>query len=173
MSLRTHGVVGCGSADLNRQIGEALPSAPDLVVIFIGANDIRDKVPPRRSADLLGKAVAALRARQIPVVVGTCPDLGVIEPFPQPLRSVLHAWSTALAGRQERAVVTAGGRAVALGRLISPHFAGHPELFAGDRFHPSAAGYAKAVAAVLPAALNEIGASPRSWTSAEMTVSTA
>ncbi len=156
--LRTHGLSGCGASDLPRQLAETLPGRPDLVVIVVGANDIRDKVAPGRSADHLGAAVAALRAQHVPVVVGTCPDFGVIEPIPQPLRSVLHTWSLLLATLQERAVLTEGGRSVPIGRLVSPQFAHHPELFAGDRFHPSGAGYSLAVAALLPPALEELRA---------------
>ena len=156
--LRTHGLSGCGASDLPRQLAEALPGAPDLVVIVVGANDIRGRVPPGRSAEHLGDAVAALRAQHIPVVVGTCPDFGVIEPIPQPLRSVLHTWSRLLATLQERVVLANGGRAVAIGRLVSPQFAHHPELFAQDHFHPSAAGYSLAVAVLLPPALEELQA---------------
>ena len=154
--LRTHGRSGCGASDLPRQIAESLPGDPDIAVIVVGANDIRNKVAPSRSAEHLGDAVAVLRAQHIPVVVGTCPDFGVIEPIPQPLRSVLHTWSTLLATLQERAVMAEGGRSVPIGRLVSPEFAHHPELFAGDHFHPSGAGYAKAVAALLPPALEEL-----------------
>ncbi|MET3806673.1 lysophospholipase L1-like esterase [Nakamurella sp. UYEF19] len=154
--LQTHGLSGCGASDLPRQIAEALPGHPDVVVIVVGANDIRNKVPPKRSADHLGEAVRTLRAESIPVVVGTCPDFGVIEPIPQPLRSVLHTWSMLLATLQERAVLAEGGRSVPVGRLVSPEFANHPELFAGDHFHPSGAGYAKAVAALLPPTLEEL-----------------
>jgi lysophospholipase L1-like esterase len=156
--LRTHGLSGCGASDLPRQISETLTGAVDIVVIVVGANDIRGKVPPGRSAEHLGDAVAVLRAQHIPVVVGTCPDFGVIEPIPQPLRSVLHTWSVLLALLQERAVLAEGGRSVPIGRLVSPEFVHHPELFASDRFHPSGAGYAKAVAALLPPALEELRA---------------
>lgn len=155
--LRTHGLSGVGAADLDRQVGEALAFTPDVAVIVVGANDIRDKVPPRRSADHLGAAVVRFRAAGIPVVVGTCPDFGVIEPLPQPLRTVLHTWSRVLATLQERAVQAAGGRTVPVGRVVSPGFMHHPELFADDHFHPSGAGYAIAVAALLPPVLAELG----------------
>ncbi len=154
--LRTHGSSGVGAADLDRQVTEAQMFTVDVAVIVVGANDIRDKVPPRRSADHLGAAVVRLRAAGIPVVVGTCPDFGVIDPIPQPLRTVLHTWSRVLATLQERAVSAAGGRTVPVGRVVSPDFARHPELFAGDHFHPSGAGYAKAVAALLPPVLEEL-----------------
>jgi len=54
---------------------------------------------------------------------------------------------------QERVVVAEGGCAVAIGALVSPQFLDHPEMFADDHFHPSAAGYSLAVAELLPPAL--------------------
>lgn len=156
--LVTRGLVGCGAADLGRQIGETLPDGPDLVVIVIGGNDIRDKVPPWQSARQLGDAVAVLRAQHIPVVVGTCPDFGVLVSIPQPLRSVLHTWSQRLAARQEKEVAAAGGLPVPIGRLVSPEFVNRPDLFAADRFHPSGAGYARAVAALAPVVLGALRA---------------
>jgi lysophospholipase L1-like esterase len=89
--------------------------------------------------------------------VATCPDLGVIAPIPVPLRQLAGHWSRSLAHRQEAAVVRAGGVAVPIGRLISPEFVGHPELFASDHFHPSGAGYARAVAVLIPAVFLAIG----------------
>ena len=91
-----------------------------------------------------------MRAAGIQVVVGTCPDFGVLAPLPQPLRSVVGTWSRQLATLQARAVTAAGGRAVAIGRLVSPEFRGRPEMFYADGFHPSGPGYAKAAAALLP-----------------------
>ncbi len=149
--LVSHGLIGSGAADLPRQIAAALPDAPDVVVINTGGNDVRDTIPPQRSAAQLGAAVAALRAQHIPVVVGTCPDFGVISPIPQPLRSLVGTWSRRLAVMQAKAVADAGGIAIPIGRLVSPHFLGRPDLFAPDHFHPSGLGYARAVAALQPA----------------------
>ena len=148
--IATHGVVGSVASDLARQVTAALPEAPDVAVIVVGSNDVRDRIPPRRSARQLGQAVAAMRAHGLPVVVGTCPDLGVIAPIPQPLRRVVGLWSRVLARLQAREVGAAGGVAVAIDRLVSPDFYGRPDLFYADGFHPSGPGYAKAVAALLP-----------------------
>ena len=159
--LRSHGLTGARTTDLPRQLELCLADAPDLVVILIGANDLRDMVPPWRSAAQLGQAVRVLTTRGVPVVVGTCPDFGVITAIPQPLRSVLSAWSLRLAVLQERAVADVGGRPVALARLVSPQFVGQPDLFAADRFHPSGAGYDRAMQVLLPAAIAELeGATP-------------
>ena len=133
-----------------------MSSEPDIAVILIGANDLRDMVPPWRSAGLLGAAVRTLTGHGIPVVAGTCPDFGVIIGIPQPLRGILGTWSTGLAALQDRAVVDAGGATVALGRLVGPQFAGKPEMFARDHFHPSGAGYGRAMAAMLPTLITEL-----------------
>lgn len=148
--MRSFGLTGARTTDLARQLTECLIDMPDVAVILIGANDLRDMVPPWRSAALLGTAVRALTAHGIPVVVGTCPDFGVIIGIPQPLRGILGTWSTGLAALQDRAVVEAGGATVALGRLVGPQFAGKPEMFARDHFHPSGAGYGRAMASMLP-----------------------
>jgi lysophospholipase L1-like esterase len=154
--LRSHGLTGARTTDLPRQLELCFADRPDIVVILIGGNDLRDRVPPWRSAAQLGQAVASLTGRGIPVVVGTCPDFGVITAIPQPLRSVLSTWSLRLAAMQERAVDAAGGRPVALARLVSPQFVGQPDLFAADRFHPSGAGYGRAMQVLVPAAIAEL-----------------
>ncbi len=156
--LRSHGLTGARTADLPRQLELCVADGPDIVVILIGGNDLRDRVPPWRSAAQLGQAVATLTGRGIPVVVGTCPDFGVITAIPQPLRTVLSTWSLRLAAMQERAVDAAGGRPVALARLVSPQFVGQPDLFAADRFHPSGAGYGRAMQVLVPAAIAELEA---------------
>ncbi len=148
--LTTHGVIGSRSADLDRQVDEALPDRPTIAVILVGANDVRDGVPPRRSARELGSAVRKLRSNGVLVVVGTCPDLGVIAPIAQPLRRIAGVWSRILATRQERQVHRAGGVPVPLGKLASPDFYGRPDLFYVDGFHPNGLGYAKAAAVMMP-----------------------
>ena len=160
--LASHGLTGARTSDLTRQVELCLTAPPDLAVILVGANDLRDMVPPRRSAAQLGKAVHDLVSAGIPVVVGTCPDFGVITAIPQPLRTVLSTWSLRLAALQERAVLASGGASVPLARLVSPQFVGNPEMFAGDHFHPSGAGYERAMAAVLPVALEQLAVDPDS-----------
>jgi hypothetical protein len=99
----------------------------------------------------LSQAVSRLVAAGCGVVVGTCPDLGTLEPVAQPLRLIARRWSRDLAAAQTVAAVEAGARTVSLGDLLGDEFRRMPgEMFSADRFHPSAAGYAAAAAAVLP-----------------------
>jgi lysophospholipase L1-like esterase len=147
--------VGARSDRLGEQVDRVLAdgpeNAPQVAAIMIGANDVTNRVSATESAQHLGDAVARLRAVGCQVVVGTCPDLGTIRPIQPPLRWLCRRWSRRLAVLQARAVHEAGGRSVPIGALLGPEFAARAELFGPDRFHPSAEGYATAVAAMLPA----------------------
>jgi lysophospholipase L1-like esterase len=156
-------VSGAQSSDLLRQFEELLEEQPSpaVALIMIGANDVTHRVRPATAIGELVQVVRRLRELGCGVVVGTCPDLGTIEPVPQPLRLLARKWSRDLAAAQTVAVVEAGGRTVSLGDLLGPEFAAAPhEMFSADRFHPSARGYAKAAAAVLPSVCAEVGLWP-------------
>ena len=153
--------VGAQSRDLRSQVDEVLPHDPHLAVVFIGANDVTHTVPVRSSARLLDAAVRRLRAAGVEVVVATCPDLGTIEPLAPPLRQVARLWSRRLAAAQATTVLEAGGRTVALASILTPEFQRLAEVFFGpDRFHPSAAGYARMAAVVLPTVLAALELAP-------------
>jgi len=158
--LTNAAVVGAESSDLERQLATALEDVmrPDVVVIMVGANDVTHRIDRSTAVRHLEQTVRRARALGSEVVVGTCPDLGTIEPVPQPLRLLIRRWSRDLAAAQTVAVVEAGGRTVSLGDLLGPEFASSPaEMFSRDRFHPSAAGYARAAAALLPSVCASLG----------------
>lgn len=154
---------GAQAKDLNAQVVRALRVEPELAVIMIGANDVTHRVKATMSVRDLERAVRRLREAGCEVIVGTCPDLGTVEPIAQPLRWVTRRWCRQLAAAQTIAVVEAGGRTVSLGDLLGPEFAANPtEMFGPDRFHPSAKGYAAAAAAVLPSMCAALGLWPES-----------
>ncbi|MGH3369372.1 MAG: GDSL-type esterase/lipase family protein, partial [Nocardioidaceae bacterium] len=129
-----------------------------VAVILIGGNDVTHRVLPSESVRLLEQGVRRLREAGAEVVVGTCPDLGTIEPIAPPLRQVARAWSRRLAAGQTIAVVEAGGRTVSLGSILGPEFSASPKvLFGPDRFHPSAAGYSSMASVLLPSMLAAVG----------------
>ena len=116
--------------------------------------------PPRcatwatRSA---GCARPAARSSSAPA-----PTSGAIQPIKPPLRWLARKWSRQLAAAQTVAVVEAGGRTVSLGDLLGPLFEADPvRMFSSDRFHPSAEGYARAAAVVLPTLLAALGEDDR------------
>jgi lysophospholipase L1-like esterase len=156
--LREFAVVGAQSSDLGKQLRQALPTDPDVVVILIGANDVTHTVLPAASVRYLAEAVRTLREADVAVVVGTCPDLGTVSPLPPPLRQVARVWSRRLAAAQTIAVVEAGGRTVSLSSILGPEFAAAPALLFGpDRFHPSAAGYESLARLLVPSVLHALG----------------
>jgi lysophospholipase L1-like esterase len=153
-------VVGAVSGDLGIQVANLLDavSRPDAAVILIGANDITHRIDKSIAVRHLQDAVARLRDAGAAVVVGTCPDLGAVQPIAQPLRAIARRWSRDLAAAQTVAAVEAGGYTVSLGDLIGPEFAERPsEMFSSDRFHPSPAGYARAASALLPTLCSAMG----------------
>ncbi|MEV1144366.1 SGNH/GDSL hydrolase family protein [Micromonospora sp. NPDC049799] len=157
--LHRFAVVGAISAVLRHQVDAALECQPDIAVILIGGNDITNRTPHTLAVRYQVDAVRRLRAVGCEVVVGTCPDLGAIRPIQPPLRWLARRWSRQLAAAQTVAVVEAGGWTVSLGDLLGPRFAAEPtRMFAWDRFHPSAEGYAVAAAALLPTVLSALGA---------------
>ncbi|WP_329007340.1 SGNH/GDSL hydrolase family protein [Micromonospora rifamycinica] len=163
-SVRVHrfAVVGALSYGLRPQVEAALDCTPDVAVILVGGNDVTNRTPYSVAVRHLVDAVRALRAAGCEVVVGTCPDLGAIQPIQPPLRWLARRWSRQLATAQTVAVVEAGGWTVSLGDLLGPRFAAEPtRMFAWDRFHPSAEGYAMAAAALLPTVLSALGGGER------------
>ncbi|WP_329132613.1 SGNH/GDSL hydrolase family protein [Streptomyces sp. NBC_01476] len=157
---------GAQSDDLDRQVSLLVDPAvppPDVAVIMIGANDVTRRMPLVTSVRLLSEAVRRLRAAGTQVVVGTCPDLGSVEPVYQPLRWLARRASRQLAAAQTIAVVGLGGRTVSLGDLLGPEFEARPrELFGPDNYHPSAEGYATAAMAMLPTVCAVLGLWPES-----------
>lgn len=156
--LRTVAVVGSESSALAAQLDE-LPAgyAPDVAVVIVGGNDITHRVPLTVSIGHLEDAIERLCARGGGVVVGTCPDLGMLQPVPQPLRSLGSRLSRQLADAQARAAERLGARAVSLRRAVGPFFVTQPdEMFSLDRFHPSALGYRRTAEALLPAVLDAL-----------------
>ena len=150
--LHNLAVVGCTSDRLEYQVEEVLELRPDIAVILIGANDVTHRMGGGGSAvRYLADAVRRLRLIDTQVVVGTCPDLGSVQPIQPPLRWLARKWSRQLATAQTIAVVEAGGWTVSLGSLLGPTFAAQPHrMFSFDRYHPSADGYALAASVLLP-----------------------
>lgn len=162
--LRNVALPGAQSDDLDRQVVLVLEDpaqVPDVCVIMIGANDVTHRMPPTRSVRHLSAAVRRLRTAGAEVVVGTCPDLGTIEPVQQPLRWLARRASRQLAAAQTIGTVEQGGRTVSLGDLLGPEFEQNPrELFGPDNYHPSAEGYATAAMALLPTVCAALGLWP-------------
>jgi len=155
-------VVGAVFAGLPYQVDAALEYDPEVAVIIIGGNDVTHISARPSAVRHLGDAVRRLRAAGCKVVVGTCPDVGAIQPIKPPLRWLARTWSRQLAAAQTVAVVEAGGRSVSMVDLLGPAFAADPgRMFGSDRFHPSVEGYARAAAVMMPTLMAMLGEDDR------------
>ena len=158
--LTNEAVIGAESGDLERQLANVLDRIEhiDVAVVLIGANDVTHRIDRTTAVRHLELLVRRLRALRAEVVVGTCPDLGTVQPIPVPLKHLVRRWSRDLAAAQTVAVVEAGGRTVSLGDLLGAEFYASPrELFSQDQFHPSPAGYARIGAVLLPTVCAALG----------------
>jgi lysophospholipase L1-like esterase len=158
--LRTVARVGDHSEELIRQIA-ALPQdyRPDLAVIVVGGNDITHRKPVAESIAHLERAIGLLQERGASVVVGTCPDLGMLRAVQQPLRTLGSLASKQLASAQREAALRSGAHVVVLAQVAGPFFMSHPEeMFSVDQFHPSSLGYRRTAKAMLPSLLAALGA---------------
>jgi lysophospholipase L1-like esterase len=159
--VRSLAFVGAQSRDLAAQVDKAITLEPHVAVILVGVNDITHTRRLSESVRELANAVRRLEDAGTEVVVGTCPDLGTVEPIAPPLRQLARAFSRRLAAAQTVAVVNSGGRTVSLSSVLGPEFAATPTVFFGpDRFHPSAAGYSSLASVLLPSVLAAVGVIP-------------
>ncbi|HVE74511.1 MAG TPA: SGNH/GDSL hydrolase family protein, partial [Mycobacteriales bacterium] len=159
VALDVVGTTGARSSDLPAQVRFAQRRPVDIALIMIGANDVTHRIQPADAARDLATAVRDLRAQGALVVVGTCPDLGTVEPLLQPLKTLAAHWSRRLARAQAVAVVEAGGVAVSLRDLLAVEFGSSPHYWSADRFHPSPEGYRRVADALLPSLLEAVGVS--------------
>ncbi|WP_438874611.1 SGNH/GDSL hydrolase family protein [Symbioplanes lichenis] len=160
--LHRFAVVGAVSSGLVHQVDAALEHKPEVAVIIIGGNDVTHVSDRSGAVRHLGTAVRRLREAGCKVVVGTCPDIGAIQPIKPPLRWLARTWSRQLAAEQTVAVVENGGRSVSLCDLLGPFFYADPvRMFGSDRFHPSVEGYARAAAVIMPTLMAVLGEDDR------------
>ncbi|WP_412540544.1 SGNH/GDSL hydrolase family protein [Longispora sp. K20-0274] len=164
VELSSVAVAGARSTELATQVARALLGPhPDVAVILVGSHDA---VRPGRvdsAAAQLGGAVRRLRRADVPVVVGTCPDLGAARAIAQPLRALVSRRGRRLARAQDEAVREAGGLTVDLAAETGVLFRTDPGTLCWDGYHPSADGYRLWAHVLAPAVAEALGArSPRS-----------
>jgi lysophospholipase L1-like esterase len=142
VKLTTHALSGSKTTELEAQVDRALIDPPDVALVIIGGNDVTSRTRVGTSAALLAGQVARLMQAGTTVVVGTCPDLGIVRPIPQPLRTIASRWGLSLARAQRRELDRINARTVSIAALLSPEFFARPhDLFSADRFHPNGIGY--------------------------------
>ncbi|MGI8440662.1 MAG: SGNH/GDSL hydrolase family protein [Thermoleophilaceae bacterium] len=145
VSLLNLAVSGATTADvLAEQVEPAARARPDLVLLAVGANDVTHLTTSARlRGDLLAIVERLRPSGCAPAVVVTgSPEVGVVPRLAQPLRLAARV-RTARVNEVFAAVARERGLVFApVARETGPLFGRDPSLFAADRFHPNARGYA-------------------------------
>lgn len=159
--VRGHGRSGARTADvLAEQLGQV--SGPvDVAVLMVGTNDVTHLTPIRRlrpETEQLLDGLAGLGAR---VVVSGLPEFRAMRAVPWALRSAARS-RAARVDRMQRAAVAVRPHAtrVDVRAAVGSRFVVDPSTLSGDRFHPSARGYALIADAMAPAVLDAARGAP-------------
>jgi lysophospholipase L1-like esterase len=142
--LTRHAVGGSRIADvLMRQLPAVLDTAPDLVVLSVGANDAIHSTPLVQFERDLRAVVGALDRAGIETLVCGLIDLSVIPRVPPMLRAMLRQRGAAYERRKARATHTAARAVhVEVGRPVNEVFRARGEaFFTDDCFHPNGDGH--------------------------------
>lgn len=126
------------------QVEAAAKLKPDLVLMSVGANDVTHLTSLKNvEADLIA-IVSQLREAnpKVKIVITGSPQMGAVPRIPQPLRW-LAGWQVGEINKMFLRVATEQQLVFAyLADRTGPIFARDRSLFAADKFHPNAAGYA-------------------------------
>ena len=154
------GVSGARTATVAEQLGRLSDlERVDAIVIVIGSNDSTHvtRWPQfRRETDrMLGRAAELAEA----VVLAGTPRFKGNRIIPEPLRTMLDAYS-GLLRQQQRSAVEGQARThfVDLAADASPRFVGVPDATSVDGFHPSPIGYGFWADALAPAVIDALAA---------------
>ncbi len=152
------GVSGARTATVIEQLRRLSEREPaDAIVIVIGSNDSTHATPWaafRRQTDQVLRGAAELAG--VVVLAGT-PRFKGNRIIPEPLRTMLDAYSGVLREQQRAAVAgLPATRFVDLAADASPRFAGVPAATSADGFHPSPIGYGFWADALAPAVVDAI-----------------
>ncbi len=146
VKLLNVGVSGAVTKDLlGSQLNKVSEYKPDIVLIGVGANDATAFTSGASLDRSLQSIIDKLRKdnRSVKIVLTGCPAMGSIDRFP-------NLGARQLAGLRERQVNKTFIRVIDRNNLklapiaekTGPAFTADPTLFAADKFHPNARGYA-------------------------------
>jgi len=157
-----HGVSGARTADVRHTQLTLLDADVDAVVIVVGSNDVLHLTPTPRLQDQTRDLLEAAAATGTPVVLGGVPRFAGVTALARPLRDVTDGFAGLQREAQRRAAAQVDGAVfVDIAALASPRFAGRPEAFSSDEFHPSAVGYGFWADALAPAVVAAVTQRPR------------
>lgn len=142
VELRSFAVGGSKAADLlDGQLQAAEEAAADISFVAVGANDALKGMSDQAFERSLDEIVQRLVAVSPLVVLSGVGDLGTVPRALPPLDLMIRARGRSIDRLQQRVADRHGAIKVDMWGLTTHQFRTRPELFSGDRFHPSDAGH--------------------------------
>lgn len=139
------GVSGARAADVvASQLQKAQALKPDLVLIGVGANDVTHFTDNNSVKKSIEKVITELRSQNpdVKVVITGSPAMGSVPRFPWPVRQIMGSRSKRLNNVLLPLVDSQHIVFAPIAEKTGPIFSKDPTLFAADKFHPNARGYA-------------------------------
>ena len=145
VELLNVGVSGARWEDVrSEQVERAARFGPQVALVAAGANDVTHLTSTDAIVRDVEATVVRLRAARpdVEVVLTGSPAMGTVPRFAQPLRWVAGRRTRQVNAAIERTAARLGLTIAPIAERTGPQFARDPSLFAADRFHPNARGYA-------------------------------
>lgn len=139
------GVSGARAKDMTSdQLEKARAQKPDVVLIAVGGNDVTHLTSAKSVEHSIKTAVTQLIETNcnLKIVVTGVPQMGSVPRFPQPLQSTARLRTTQLNKMFDQLVNVQGLTFARIAEQTGQQFKDDPTLFAQDKFHPNAQGYA-------------------------------
>lgn len=126
-------------------------SRPDAIVLMVGTNDVTHLTPTRLLAVATDSLLSRLQELGAPIVMSSLPEFRAMSAVPAVLRAFLRGRAATVRQLHRRATRDRAGVVLVdvLG-LIGEEFVRDTTKMSADRFHPSAAGYARIAEVLAP-----------------------
>jgi lysophospholipase L1-like esterase len=128
---------------LDKQLPQAAARRPDVVLIAVGANDVTHLSNNAAVRQALAVTITRLQKANsgVHIVLTGAPDMGAPPRLPQPLRWLAGRRTVSLNNTLQSLMPPPAVVFAPIAAKTGPVFRAHPDLFAADKFHPTAAGY--------------------------------
>ena len=145
VTMTNLGVSGARIGDVvNDQVADAVRLHPDLVLLSVAANDVTHLSSVSAMESSLLRIIRALKTTNpaIAIVVTGSPDMGSPPRIPRLLRGLASRRTEAINHMFRRVAADEHLTFAPIADATGPLFRKDRSLFADDRFHPNARGYA-------------------------------
>lgn len=145
VELTNLGVSGATTRDVKEeQLAEAVSLTPDVVLLAIGANDVTHFSNANQTKLALQTIITTLQDTNssVDVILTGSPEMGSVDRFPKLTQWIAHQRVLQLNEAFDRVAANTGAVRLPIAEKTGPLFDQNPQLFAADKFHPNATGYA-------------------------------